>query len=186
MNIKKRLERITPDTSGITAANADLILERLEVLDPGPGSTKKVSIGELRTKNRQSWYSAHNLEFNNYLRQGAYKIRMYRRPNTGKEVLQVAAPFWGAILIHPTSNWRGLEGCIAPVKMYFGEPFAKIFGSHEAHKELMNALGPFEEGKEFTLWVANNPDTKPIGGQAQWFARKNRLKLAKMKAKAKK
>lgn len=116
----------------------------------------------------------------NWLRKGPYKIRMFKREN---EILQIAAPWWGQHLIHPTSNWRSLRGCIS-VGDEFDEHTMQLHNSTVAHGELMNELGPFELHKEFTLFVENNPEEKaPNAAREKWVAWKLRKEIRKFRKK---
>jgi hypothetical protein len=117
----------------------------------------------------------------NWLRQGPYKIRMYKRKN---EILQIAAPWWGQHLIHPTSRWQTLRGCIA-VGYKYNFDTMKLVNSLEEHCELMEELGIFELDKEFTLYVENNPMNKNLAAeQADWYEDKLRRKIRKIRRRA--
>ncbi len=175
MKIPDRLQKRIPDVSAVTPFNADLILSRLRIEIDRRGTVQKASIGSLAVgMNHSRWPRVANVSWN-WLRKGAYKVRMFQGKQN--EILQIAAPWWGQHLVHPTSNWRSLRGCIS-----VGEKFDynknQLINSLAAHTELMKELGPFELHKEFTLYVWNNPVTKnPDATRANWAEQKLRTKL---------
>ena len=189
MGIAQRIQRLEgniPDVSAVTAANADLVLTRVRVeAEERRGVVQKASVGLLKIGSDGScWPCVENISTQgqnwNWLRRGPYKVRMYKRKN---EILQIAAPWWGQHLIHPTSNWRSLRGCIS-IGDVFDEYEMSLENSGMAHGELMTELGPFELHKEFTLFVENNPEEKnPNAAREAWVAGKLRKKIRKIKGR---
>lgn len=187
MEIPRRLERRIPDASGVTPTNADLVLVRMGIQYESslPGADI-ASVGELGfffnglSWHGSSWPCVENVKYN-FLRKGPYKIRMFKRNN---EILQIAAPWWGEHLIHPTGHWKGLRGCIS-VGDEYDYDHMRLVNSHAAHCELMGELGTFELHKEFTLYVMNDPmDKARASGQDEWYKRKLRKKIRQMRKKA--
>lgn len=189
MDAAARLQKRIPEVRNVTAMNADLVLTRIRVDSQQRGRVEqKASIGLLGIgKHGSCWPCVENISTKgrdwNWLRKGPYKVRMVHPPKRKNEILQIAAPWWGQHLIHPTGTWQGLRGCIA-VGDVFDSARLRLENSEAAHKELMYELGPFERNKEFTLFVENDPEDKnPNAAQKKWFAGKVRKEIRRLKKK---
>jgi len=157
--------------AAVTADTADIVLMRVLVTDPltnrrgqvRPHGASGACVGVLEAKGPSGegrWPCVENVEYV-FLRRGAYLTRIApRAADPDRPVIQVKKGLWSDILIHPTSHWVGLRGCISP-GISVDESKKVITASKEAHKELLNVLGydDMETDKftEFTLYVVNNP-----------------------------
>ena len=192
MKISRRLQNQIPNVSGVIPQNADLVLVRIGIQyeSSAPGADK-ASVGRLGyffngvSWDGSNWPCVENVKYN-WLRKGPYKVRMYKRKNNilKNNILQIAAPWWGQHLIHPTRQWQSLRGCISVGEDYDYDKM-KLVDSRSAHCELMEELGIFELHKEFTLFVMNNPMDKNLSARQQdWYKKKLRKKIRKMRIRA--
>ena len=163
--------RSTKELAAVLPDNADLVLMRVLVTEPlmnrqgqiRPHGASGASVGVLKAKGpggEGSWPCVENVEYV-FLRQGPYLVRIAARAgDPDRPVIQVKKGLWSDILIHPTSHWIGLRGCISP-GISVDESKKVITESRKAHQELLTVLGyedmETDKGTEFTLYVVNNP-----------------------------